>query len=355
VAQSGVRASELALTCLVGAAGGMVPPAAAVEVVPAELAALPNTHGFAGCFGLSGGRLLVAGGANFPDGVMPWDGGTKVWHRGVFALDPARPDAGWSRVGELPAAAGYGVSVTLPTGVLLVGGGDATAHSGATRLMRWVDGKVVFTELAPLPVPLANACGAVVDGKVHVVGGITRPDATVANARHFVFDPSAAWTELPPLPGDGVMLATAAAAADGTFIVAGGCSLKAGPDGKPVRTYLRKCWKFAHGEWTAAADLPRAAVGAASPGWVRDGQFIVVGGDDGTQAGGDPRTHRGFCRNLLAYVSAADRWTAWPELIEGLPVTLPGVEAGGGYLLVSGEIRPGVRTPRVIQLRLTRP
>jgi hypothetical protein len=77
VAQSGVRASELALTCLVGAAGGMVPPAAAVEVVPAELAALPNTHGFAGCFRLSGGRLLVAGGANFPDGVMPWDGGKK--------------------------------------------------------------------------------------------------------------------------------------------------------------------------------------------------------------------------------------------------------------------------------------
>jgi hypothetical protein len=82
VAESGVRASELALTCLVGAAGGMVLPAAAVEIVKTELAALPDAHGFAGCFaGLSGGRLLVAGGANFPDGVMPWDGGKKTWPR----------------------------------------------------------------------------------------------------------------------------------------------------------------------------------------------------------------------------------------------------------------------------------
>ena len=36
--------------------------------------------------GVSGGALLVAGGANFPD-KKPWQGGTKVWYDTVFVLD----------------------------------------------------------------------------------------------------------------------------------------------------------------------------------------------------------------------------------------------------------------------------
>ena len=40
-----------------------------------ELPPLPDAHGFAGAYaGVSGGNLIVAGGANFPDGA-PGDGG----------------------------------------------------------------------------------------------------------------------------------------------------------------------------------------------------------------------------------------------------------------------------------------
>ena len=45
-----------------------------------ELAPLPDEHGFAGSFaGSSGGALLVAGGANFPDGPS-WNGHPKAGH-----------------------------------------------------------------------------------------------------------------------------------------------------------------------------------------------------------------------------------------------------------------------------------
>lgn len=357
----GMRTSELALNCLMAAVGGVGLPADAAEpapVVVAALPALPDAHGFAGCFaGVAGGRLLVAGGANFPDGVMPWDGGRKVWHDGVFALDLAAPEAGWKQVGKLPEVAGYGVSIQVPQGVLLVGGGNLSHHFTATRLLRWQDGGIAVAELPGLPIPLANACGAAVGGRVHLVGGTTGPDATTASSRHFVMDPgdpAAGWTELAPLPGDGVMLA-AAAAADGGLLVAGGCALHAGPDGKPARTYLKSCWKFTTAGWRAVADLPRAAVGAASPAWIANGKPVLAGGDDGSQAGGDPRQHRGFCRDLLAYDAGTDHWTRWAELKTGLPVTLPGVAIGGGYILVSGEIRPGVRTPQVIQLKAATP
>ena len=50
-----------------------------------ELRPLPDPVGFAGAFaGVSNGALVVAGGANFPEGT------TKVWHDRVFVLeDPA--------------------------------------------------------------------------------------------------------------------------------------------------------------------------------------------------------------------------------------------------------------------------
>ena len=43
-----------------------------------QLPPLPDKLGFAGSFaGVSGGALIVAGGANFPE-AMPWAGGPKV-------------------------------------------------------------------------------------------------------------------------------------------------------------------------------------------------------------------------------------------------------------------------------------
>lgn len=357
---SGMRASEWAMTCAAGAAGlvAVQPVAAAVEVEAASLPALPDAHGFAGSFaGVSGGRLLVAGGANFPDGVMPWDGGKKVWHRAVFALDLATPEGGWQRVGELPVECGYGVSAQVPEGVLMIGGGNAAAHSAEVRLAKWSEGRLEISAMPALPEALANACGAVVGGKVHVVGGTVRPDSTTCSARHFMLDWQAAerkWIELPPLPGDGVMLATAGELG-GRLVVAGGCALRAGEDGKPLRTYLKSCHAYENGAWVKLADLPRGAVGAASPAWTHAGKFVLVGGDDGSLAGTDPRQHPGFRSDLLAYDPSSGRWETLARMKSGLPVTLPGVRAGETFILVSGEIRPGVRTPAVTRLQTVKP
>ena len=58
-----------------------------------QLPPLPDTLGVAAPFaGVSGGALLVAGGAHFP-GKMPWGGGTKAWLDRVWRLDA--PDGAW--------------------------------------------------------------------------------------------------------------------------------------------------------------------------------------------------------------------------------------------------------------------
>lgn len=325
-------------------------------MLAAELPALPDRFGFAGSFaGLVGDQLIVAGGANFPDGVMPWKGGTKVWHEQIFSLSLRQPTDGWKPAGKLSQANGYGISIATEEGFLMIGGGNAQTHFATVTEVRNAEGKLQFTAFPSLPVGLANGCGLRVDQRVHVVGGITKPDATTASNKHFVLDLAQrdkGWTEAPPLPGDGVMLATAGKTNDG-FVIVGGCSLSADAAGKPQRRYLQKCWHFTQGAWKECQDLPVAAVATASPAWAIDGKVNLIGGDDGTQVGQDPEKHRGFSRHVWNYDPSKNEWLDLGEMEQTIPVTLPAVIHGEEYLLISGEIRPGVRTPAVTRLTRT--
>ena len=96
------------------------------SLIWSQLPPLPDALGVAGPFaGVSGGVLLVGGGANFP-GKMPWEGGKKVWHDEVYALVDAK--SSWKLVGKLPHPLAYGVSITTPAGVVCIGGSDADRH-----------------------------------------------------------------------------------------------------------------------------------------------------------------------------------------------------------------------------------
>jgi N-acetylneuraminate epimerase len=326
-------------------------PAFAGDATVTPLPPVPDAVGFAGAFaGVHRQHLLAGGGANFPDGTMPWDGGKKVWHDRLFALDLATPDAPWKEVGKLPSPLGYGLSLTLPDGVILIGGSDATAHSRRVSLLTFADGKPGFETLPDLPVPLAQMAGALVGKRIHLCGGIEKPDATTAGGGHWTLDLTArekGWQTQPPLPAAGRMLATAAAI-DDNFIVAGGCALAPDAAGKPVRTYLRDAWKFAGGQWNRLADLPRAAVAAASPAPVRGHSLFVVSGDDGRQTGlPSPAAHQGFTREILRYDLDRDAWSPAGQLDLPAPVTLPTAPWRDGFVFFNGEVKPGVRTPRV--------
>jgi SSS family transporter len=336
-----LRTAILILTLLAGA------PARAGWTW-SELPALPDQHGFAGAFaGVHGETLIVAGGANFPDGA-PWDGGTKVWHDDAFLLDL---DKGSFSTGKLPRPLGYGVSITTPDGIVGIGGCDAEKHHPDTFRLT-TDGSKLDTEpLPPLPIPLAYLAGARVGKKIHVIGGSTSPDATTASNRHFAFD-GTAWTELEPLPGAGRILPVAGSRGD-AFHVFSGASLAPDAGGKPVRTYLRDAWKYdASGTWTRLSDLPRAAVAAPSPAPpVGSSHLLVIGGDDGSLVDFEPKSeHPGFTREVLAYDTDTDAWTVADPLPDGFhsPVTTPVVPWKSRFIIPTGEVRPAVRTPRVL-------
>lgn len=315
------------------------------------LAPLPDREGFAGAFaGVSHGALLFAGGANFP-GRKPWEGGQKVWYDQVYVLDA--PGGSWKAAGTLPRPLGYGVSVTFGQGVVCVGGGDAKANTAEAFRLEWREGALVTTRLPSLPMPLANASGALVGSRLYLAGGQERPDSRETLRRVWTIDLAAAapgWTEVDPWPGPARMLA-AAAGSDGAFWIAGGVDLVTTGDGPPVRKYLKDAYRYDPGRgWTKVADLPDPVTAPPSPAPADAGGFLILGGDDGAQVGAAPTAHRGFRQQILRYDLASKTWQTAGTL-PAPRVTTPCVPWGTSWVVPSGEIRPGVRSPEVWSFR----
>lgn len=287
---------------------------------------------------------------------MPWAGGRKVWHDDIFLLE--KQARTWQRVGHLPRALAYGVSVTLQEGVLCAGGSDAQTHVRETWLFTWRKGDLQSRSLPDLPEPVANACGVARGRTVYLAGGSASPEATQAYRKMWRLDlqrPHPSWVEMEPWPGPARMLAMAAVS-QGSVIVCGGVELQPGEDGKPVRRYLRDAYQFTPRRgWRRLADLPRPIAAAPSPAPVtRQGDVLILGGDDGSLVHFEPKAaHPGFRAEVLRYDRQRDLWRE-VGTVPAPRVTQPTVEWSGTWVLPSGEMRPGVRSPEVWSLRLPR-
>jgi N-acetylneuraminate epimerase len=105
-------------------------------------------EGIAGAFaGYSAGVLLAAGGANFPGAWKQFNAGqlyahkglSKTWRADIYADIKGK----WLVVGKLPAPMGYGSTLQLDDGVLVVGGElQGGAGSKDVFLIKW-NGKSV--------------------------------------------------------------------------------------------------------------------------------------------------------------------------------------------------------------------
>jgi N-acetylneuraminic acid mutarotase len=150
------------------------------------------------------------------------------------------------------------------------------------------------------------------------------------------------------------MLAVAAASKD-AFYLFSGCDLSPGEEGGGVvRKYHRDAYRFIPGRgWTRLADLPRAAVAAASPApSFAESEFLLLSGDDGSHVDFSPiQEHPGFPRDILAYNLSIDEWRTAGTLPFSR-VTVPAVAWKGRTVIPSGEVRPRVRTPQVWTLEM---
>jgi N-acetylneuraminate epimerase len=333
-----------------------------------ELAAIPNQHGFAGSFGgTSNGSLIVAGGANFPDGGAPWTGSKKVWTNQVFVLE--EPGGQWKVAGQLPLNLGYGVSATWNNRFICAGGSNETGHHRKVFALSYARGKLSIDTLPDLPYSLANTSGAVAGKILYVAGGLVNPDDKRCSAAFLALDLSVPahaqhWQELPAWPGAPRMLATAGSIGNAFYLFSGAELTDAG-NGTVKRRYLDDAYCFTpQSGWKKLANMPWATVAAPGPACtLRANMLTIFGGDDGTMAerADLKENHPGFNTRILNYQAAADKWVIGTDIPVDkkndsagnpngslwAPVTVPLVIWNGNIVFAGGEVRPAVRTPRV--------
>lgn len=311
-----------------------------------DLPSILDPIGFASPFaGILSGELAIAGGANFP-GKLPWEGGQKVWHNRIYAL--SSPEAQWTLKGHLSKPLAYGCSFPVEDGILCVGGSDPSQHHSRCFLLSLIKGTPLETEWPSLPVPLANASGVRIGRYAYVVGGHSAPDSPplASVLRLDIENREVGWKSIPPVPGPGRILA-AVGHHEGHLYVAGGTDLTFSA-GASKRVPLRDAYRF-HPDtgWERLPDLPGPRIAPPVPMTETPSGPIIAGGDDATQMNSKPDQHRGFLKETLRFNPSTRRWENGPELPLGI-VTAAYVAWRGLHVIPGGEIRPGVRTPRVI-------
>ncbi|MGH8018055.1 MAG: hypothetical protein ACREIA_07155 [Opitutaceae bacterium] len=139
-----------------------------------RLADLPDPAGLKGMHGgVSHGRLILAGGSNFP--IPNTEGGKKTFHAAIYTQPLSEGGmTPWIRDEQsLPAGLAEGACVTTPDGVAALGGFAKSGPVATAFLMQWdaVSGRAVFRDLPDLPSARAYAAAAWLDGRLYVAGG----------------------------------------------------------------------------------------------------------------------------------------------------------------------------------------
>ena len=300
--------------------------------------------------GVVGDALVVAGGANFPDKSL-LEGGAKR----VYADIWAHTDGEWAHVGVLPDSTAYGATFAVDGALVLAGGNVCGVTTDKVYELTLQDGAAVLRALPPLPEPMEQ-CGWTRDGdRLYLVGGVGTTGVYACTVGEYV------WTRLADLPEP--LVQPVAFASGGSLYVWGGFNpetLEVSDKGLVISSEVEKSL------WREAPSIPDGgtfvgATGATLP----DGRLAVVGGvnraifaralhntpeDRIPYLSKEPAEYQ-FRQAVYIFDPASGAWT----LLGADPACAlagPGVAVrpAGGLYVAGGELKPGVRSPRIFSL-----
>ena len=310
----------------------------------------PNI-GVAGAFsGFIGNTLVIAGGANFPE-AMPWEGGTKEWWNTIYYIDAKDSSATWEIAEEvLPDSRAYGLSVELPGGLLCIGGCDSIQCYKDVFLIRKKNRQIELSLSWPaLPVPLANATGALLNNCIYVAGGQVSMKEQAATGHFYKLDLSdlkKGWQELATWPGEPRGYAVSAVQSDGfdkCFYLFSGRNyqtdgtVKVLTDGFVYNPRM-KSWKKLDRQFPVMA-------GTALPTGIN--HILLFGGVPQLIPGS--ADHPGFDNRVRLYHTITNTLVEREISPYILPVTTSIAKKDNAFYISSGEVKPGIRTPEIVQ------
>jgi N-acetylneuraminate epimerase len=247
-------------------------------------------------------------------------------------------------------------------------------------LFAFWDGKVKTEKLPSLPVALTSPGAASIDGRIYLAGGIDSTGATPLLISLDMNNLQKGWEKLPQLP---VALSHSVVVSqnDGTeecIYIIGGRNKTI-----DVHTFFSTVWKFkpSKAEWTLEGDIMMdgkpLALSAGTGIAIGKDQILLFGGDPGIffnlterlnnaiamagdsvkkqlLAGKDSMLthHPGFSKAVLVYDTITKTWKKTGEIEAESPATSLAFYWDKTVIIPSGEIRPGVRTPRILAAEL---
>lgn len=331
-------------------------------------------NGVSACYaGALGGKLIMAGGCNFPD-VPASEGGKKKFYKGIYAADiTADSVLNWRKVGELPLASAYGVATVYNDRLICAGGTDGTRSLTDVFSIRLKEdgSSAIIDSLPSLPESLDNFCGTVTGRYLLLAGGNRKGVPSNTFWCLDLEDTDAGWTELPSFPGEARTQAVCAAEAqnDGyRFYIWGGFAAASAGNEASLSTD-GYCYSSDTKQWTAVAapcdeNGEALSVGGGTAVTVDNRWVLCTGGvnkDIFLSALRAPMEgymlHESewykFNDRLMVYDMKEDAWNA---AIRSSHLARAGaVLVSGGndsFYNINGELKPGIRTPEITRIWL---
>ncbi|MGL5913669.1 MAG: cyclically-permuted mutarotase family protein [Bacteroidales bacterium] len=356
-----------------------------------QLSALPignndSVKGVSAFFtGFVNGKILVAGGCNFPN-TPASKGGKKEYYNSIYVYDADCDN--WDLVGQLPIGVGYGASVVSGGEWICLGGNNNAKSFNSVYSLNFDDSLKIDT-LKSLPVTMDNFAAAISNNQIYVAGG--NCNGKVQNKLYsFDLNKRNEWRELANFPGAGRVQPQLLPTEGGKVILLGG--FQAG--GERVASILSDTvyqYNPAINSWSVLTTLPKsttedkplAMVGGFSV-VMNDSILLIGGGVNRTKfidaldinhrialAKDDSNTllvdslindksnyllHSvewyQFNQDVYMYNLKDNRWC----LLGTFPQT---ARAGAGAVIddsalyiIGGELKPGIRTDEVNQIIL---
>lgn len=351
-------------------------------------AVLPPSHeqskslGFAGPInGVSNDVLIIAGGANFPNG-LPWEGGKKYYSNEIFVLQKEDNKFVWNKKVKksLPAPIAYCGVTSTDKGIVYAGGENETGISKKSWIINWnsEDGNIEIKPLPDLPLALTNVALTNIDNVVFAAGGDEAGNSSSSFFSLDLNDKNAVWktlTDLPVALANATLIAQKDGVQENIYLIGGRTKTGSGISELHHTTFVFDLHKY---EWKKCADISdgkNILNLSAAAGIAIDKNFIlIIGGDNGTvfhkietyisqisKASSEEEKerltkeknalsihHNGFYKGLLLYNIIENKWTKIGEYPFPTQVTTTAVKWANDIIISNGEIKPGVRTPDVV-------
>lgn len=333
--------------------------------------------------GAHGNYMLVAGGANFED-AMPWRGGTKLYHDEIYLLEmKSDGHLSWKQCpGKLPYPMAYAACVTIPEGVLSIGGENAEGPVSDVFLFSFEDGKINCDSLPSLPEALTSSGATVIGEMVFVQGGLTASGASATFYSLNLANQETGWQRLSdlPVPMSHSVVVSQSDGSETCIYVIGGRNKTS-----EVHTFRSEVWKYSpsSASWSKVSEISTGnghSFGLSAGTGVARGnsEIVLFGGDKGIyfnqterlnhalEAAGDEQTkkeiwarkdslltnHPGFSKEILGFDTRTQKWNLLGEIHGDSPATTVAFCWKGWVMIPSGEIRPGIRTPNVLAIKI---